>query len=94
MNETGFWIGLQVLAFVAILSLGACADVSRSQESIDAEWQERNVHIQLRIVPGFQEVWYKEHLYVWYSSNAARQAGLAHAGHCPGYHPVERRVKR
>lgn len=91
-KETVFWIGLQIMCFSLIVG---CSESERQRvgesiadvvEPVADAWQERNVRVQLRIVPQFQEVWYKGHLYVFFSSNAARQAALTHAGHCTGEH--------
>ncbi len=89
-----YMILLAVLAM--LIALQGCAGTPSNAEALAAEddhlsrWQKRNVRYQLDVVPSFAEVWFKEHLYV-YTTPYFRSAALAHAGHCPGYHPVNRR---
>ena len=81
------WLLVLIPAIFVLGTYAGCAGPpDESQVMIDARWHERNVAVQRRVVPGFQEVWYKHHLYVILSREGSRKGMLAHAGHCPGLH--------
>lgn len=75
------------ILFMVLVTATNCG-VPNPSGTPEARWQARNVDVQLRIVPLFQEVWYKDHVYVILSREGLRKGMLAHAGHCPNPHTL------